>query len=43
MVADKVTVVSRPAGDPDNGVRWESDGLGDFIVETVARSGAARM
>jgi molecular chaperone HtpG len=37
MVADKVTVVSRPAGDPDNGVRWESDGQGDFTVETVRK------
>ncbi len=35
MVADRVTVVSRPAGDPDQGVRWESDGQGDFTVETV--------
>jgi len=35
MVADKVTVVSRPAGDPDQGVRWESDGQGDFTVETA--------
>ncbi len=38
MVADKVTVVSRLAGDPhDNGVRWESDGQGEFAVETVAK------
>ena len=35
MVADKVTVLSRPAGDPDQGVRWESDGQGDFTVETA--------
>ena len=35
MVADKVTVLSRPAGDPDDGVRWESDGQGEFTVETV--------
>src|SRR6059058_4626668 len=28
MVADKVTVLSRMAGDPKNGVRWESDGQG---------------
>ena len=37
MVADKVTVLSRQAGDPDEGVRWESDGLGDFVVETVRK------
>ncbi len=37
MVADKVTVLSRMAGDPDNGVRWESDGLGDYVVETVRK------
>jgi len=36
MVADKVTVVSRAAGDPpDQGVRWESDGQGDFTVEAA--------
>src|SRR5436309_5515380 len=37
MVADKVTVVSRPAGDPDHGVKWESDGQGEFTVETVRK------
>src|SRR5438105_1609383 len=26
MVADKVIVISRQAGDPKHGVRWESDG-----------------
>src|SRR6516165_8969604 len=36
MVADKITVVSRKAGDkPTEGVRWESDGQGAFSVETV--------
>src|SRR3954469_8922562 len=35
MVADKVTVVSRPAGQPEDGVRWESDGQGAFTVEPV--------
>jgi molecular chaperone HtpG len=35
MVADKVTVVSRPAGAPADGVRWESDGQGEFLVEQV--------
>ncbi len=33
MVADKVTVVSRPAGNADHGVKWESDGQGEFTVE----------
>ncbi len=37
MVADKVTVVSRPAGDPKQGVRWESEGQGEFTVETVEK------
>ena len=38
MVADKVTVVSRLAGDPPEvGVRWESDGQGSFTVETVTK------
>jgi molecular chaperone HtpG len=37
MVADKVTVVSRPAGDPKQSVRWESDGQGEFTVETVEK------
>jgi molecular chaperone HtpG len=36
MVADKVTVLSRPAGAPASaGVRWESDGQGTFTVETI--------
>jgi molecular chaperone HtpG len=33
MVADKVSVVTRPAGDPAAGTRWESDGQGAFTVE----------
>src|SRR4051812_46998671 len=33
MVADKVTVLSRMAGSPSDGVRWESDGQGEFVVE----------
>jgi molecular chaperone HtpG len=37
MVADKVTVVSRMAGDPKDGVGWESDGQGEFTVEAVER------
>ena len=38
IVADKVTVTSRRAGlSEDEGVRWESDGKGDFTVETVKK------
>ena len=33
MVADKVTVITRPAGAPADGIRWESDGQGEFTVE----------
>jgi molecular chaperone HtpG len=36
MVADKVTVLSRLAGRPaSEGVRWESDGQGEFTVESI--------
>ena len=35
MVADRVTVRSRMAGDPGEGVRWESDGQGEFTVESI--------
>ncbi len=36
MVADKVTVVSRSAGGkPNDGVKWESDGQGEFTVESA--------
>jgi molecular chaperone HtpG len=38
MVADRVTVISRPAGDPKNGVRWESDGQGAFTVEPIEKA-----
>ncbi len=38
IVADKVTVESRRAGVPaDEGVRWESDGQGEFSVESIER------
>ena len=38
MVADKVTVMSRPAGEKSSeGVRWESDGQGSFTVEAVEK------
>ena len=33
MVADRVTVISRMAGAPADGVKWESAGQGDFTVE----------
>jgi molecular chaperone HtpG len=36
IVADKVTVLTRRAGEQsDQGVRWESEGGGDFSVEMV--------
>jgi len=38
IVADKVSVTTRRAGlNEDEGVRWESDGKGEFSVETVKR------
>jgi molecular chaperone HtpG len=37
MVADKVTVISRMAGAPQDGVRWESDGQGSFTVESIEK------
>ena len=38
IVADKVTVLTRRAGeDPATGVRWESDGAGEYTLETVER------
>ena len=33
MVADKATVISRMAGKPEDGVKWESAGQGDFTLE----------
>jgi molecular chaperone HtpG len=40
IVADKVVVESRRAGlEVNNGVRWESDGEGEFTVENIERSG----
>jgi len=38
MVADTVTVVSRAAGETQ-GVRWVSDGQGEFTVEAVEKPG----
>ena len=37
MVADKVTVVSRMAGKPEDGVQWESDGQGEFSIAPVTK------
>ncbi len=38
MVADKVTVISRRGGStPEHGVRWESDGQGEFTIEDVTK------
>ena len=40
IVADKVTVVSRRAGqNKDQAVKWESGGEGDFSVEMVEKEG----
>jgi len=39
IVADRITVESRRAGlKPDEGVRWSSDGSGQFEVETITRT-----
>jgi molecular chaperone HtpG len=39
IVADEVTVLSRRADSPpDQGVRWVSDGQGEYVVEDVARA-----
>ncbi|MBP5989834.1 MAG: molecular chaperone HtpG [Piscinibacter sp.] len=38
IVADRITVESRRAGlKPEEGVRWASDGSGDFEVEAITR------
>ena len=38
IVADRITVESRRAGlKPEEGVRWSSEGSGDFEVETITR------
>ena len=37
MVADKVTVISRMAGKPEDAVRWESAGEGDFTIEAAVK------
>jgi molecular chaperone HtpG len=39
IVADRITVESRRAGLPaEQGVRWTSEGAGDFEVETIKRA-----
>jgi molecular chaperone HtpG len=39
IVADRITVESRRAGLPvEQGVRWSSEGAGDFEVETITRA-----
>jgi molecular chaperone HtpG len=39
MAADKVTVESRPAGGkPEDGVRWQSDGQGEFTIESITKA-----
>jgi molecular chaperone HtpG len=38
IVADRITVETRRAGLPaEDGVRWESDGSGEFTIETIDR------
>jgi molecular chaperone HtpG len=38
IVADKVTITTRRAGlGAEHGVRWESEGAGDYTLETVER------
>ncbi len=40
MVADKVTLMTRRAGlAADQGVRWESDGTGEYTLEAMAKPG----
>jgi molecular chaperone HtpG len=40
IVADRVSVVTRRAGmAAEHGVRWESDGQGEYTLETVAKPG----
>ena len=37
MVADKVTVLTRPAGTPADGTRWESDGQGSVTIDAAEK------
>jgi molecular chaperone HtpG len=39
IVADRVTVESRRAGlTPEEGIRWESEGTGEFSIEPITRA-----
>lgn len=39
IVADKVVVISRKAGEPaESGTRWTSEGKGEYEIETVRKS-----
>lgn len=39
IVAERVTILTRRAGlGPEHGVRWESDGRGEYSVETIERA-----
>jgi molecular chaperone HtpG len=39
IVADRVTLTTRHAGlDPQQGVRWESNGQGEYTIETVEKT-----
>jgi molecular chaperone HtpG len=39
IVADRVTLLTRRAGDaPEEGVRWESDGVSGYTVQTMGRA-----
>ncbi len=39
IIADKVTLVTRRAGlTAENGVRWESDGSGEYTIENVEKA-----
>ncbi len=38
IVADKITLITRRAGlGPEHGVRWESEGKGEYTLETVEK------
>ncbi len=39
MVAETVTVISRPAGGGTAGVKWTSDGQGTYTVEEIEKEG----
>jgi molecular chaperone HtpG len=38
MVADSVSVLSRVSGDPAQGVKWTSDGQGEYTIESVEKA-----